>query len=65
MEQLFSQAFNIFSDVQCRLQKRVDVVLGRDDPNWSMRYGCPACGFEVSSPPHNMFQTAHFLSATR
>jgi hypothetical protein len=48
MEQLFSQAFDIFCDVQCRLQTKVDAALGRDVPNWSMKYGCPACGFEVS-----------------
>ena len=48
MEQLFSQAFDVFSDVQRRLKKRVNAALGRDDPNWSMRYGCPACGFKVS-----------------
>jgi len=50
MEQLFSQAFDIFSDVQRRLQKRVDAVLGHNDPNWRMTMGCPACGFVVSSP---------------
>jgi len=55
MEQLFSQAFDNFSDVQRRLQKRVDIVLGRSDPTWRMRYSCPACGFEVSSPLRNMF----------
>ena len=50
MEQLFSQAFDNFSDVQRRLQRRVNTVLGRDVPNWDMRNGCPACAFEVSSP---------------
>jgi len=49
MEQLFSQAFDIFSNVQCRLHKRVDAVLGHDDPNWRMTMGCPACRFVVSS----------------
>ena len=65
MEQLFSQAFDVFSDLQRRLQKRVDTALGRDGPDWSMRYSCPACGFEVSSSLHSMFQSAHFLLATR
>ena len=54
MEQLFSQAFDIFSDVQRRLQKKVDTALGHDDPHWRMRYSCPACGFEVSSPLRHM-----------
>jgi len=59
MEQLFSQAFDIFSDVQRRLQKKVDTVLERNGPDWRMRYGCPACGFKVSSPLHDMFQSTH------
>jgi hypothetical protein len=59
MEQLFSRAFDNFSDVQRRLQKRVDAALGRDAPNWNMRYGCPACGFEVCSPLQNMSQCVH------
>lgn len=59
MEQLFSRAFDNFSDIQRRLQKRVDAALGRDAPNWSMRYGCPACGFEVCSPLHSMSQCVH------
>ncbi len=45
--------------MQCRLQKRVDVVLGHDAPSWSMRYGCPACRFEVCSPLCSMLQCTH------
>ena len=48
MEQLFSHAFDVFCDIQYKLQKRVDVALGRNASNWIMKYGCPACGFEVS-----------------
>ena len=59
MEQLFSQSFNNFSDMQHRLQKRVDVALGHDAPSWSMRYSCPACGFEVCSPLCSMLQCTH------
>ncbi len=56
MEQLFLQAFDVFSNVQREVQKMVDVALGRDAPNWGMRYSCPACGFEVSYPVNNMLQ---------
>jgi hypothetical protein len=49
MEPLFSQAFDVFSDVQRKLQRRVDAALGRDILNWDMKNGCPACAFEVSS----------------
>jgi hypothetical protein len=49
IEQLFSRAFDVFSEVQRRLQMRVDAALGRDTPNWQMKYACPACGFEVFS----------------
>src|SRR5216683_3728470 len=55
MEQLFIQVFDVFSSIQHKLQMKVDAALGRDAPNWSMRYGCPACGFEVCSLPHNIF----------
>jgi hypothetical protein len=52
MDQLFSRAFDVFSEVQRRLQARDDTALGRDSPNWQMKYGCPACGFEVRFPPY-------------
>jgi hypothetical protein len=54
IEQLFSRAFDVFSEVQHRLQMRVNTALGRDTPNWQMKYGCPACGFEVRFPPYFM-----------
>ena len=47
MERLFSQAFDVFCDVQRRVQNRVDVALGCDSPTWRMKFNCPACGFEV------------------
>lgn len=47
MERLFSQAFDVFCDVQRRVQNRVDAALGRDSPTWRMKFDCPACGFEV------------------
>ncbi len=47
IEQLFSQAFDIFSEVQRRLQMRVDAALDWDTPNWQMKYACPTCGFKV------------------
>ena len=49
MEPLFSQAFDVFLDVQRRLQRSVDAALGRDGLNWDMKNGCPACAFEVGS----------------
>jgi hypothetical protein len=61
MEPLFSQAFDNFSDVQRRLQRRVNTVLGRDVLNWDMRNGCPACAFEVSSPCKTHFSV--FISS--
>src|SRR5260370_8406873 len=59
MDQLFSRSFNNFSNMQHRLQKKVDVVLGHDAPSWSMRYGCLACGFEMCSPLCSMLQCTH------
>jgi hypothetical protein len=61
MEPLFSQAFDNFSDVQRRLQRRVNTALGRDVLNWDMRNGCPACMFEVSSPCKTHFSV--FISS--
>ena len=45
--------------MQYRLQKNIDVALGHDAPSWSMRYGCPACGFEVCSPLCSTLQCTH------
>jgi len=33
MEQLFIQAFDVFSSIQHKLQMKVDAALGRDAPN--------------------------------
>ena len=52
IDHLFSRAFDVFSEVQRRLQTRANTALGRDTPNWQMKYGCPACGFEVRFPPY-------------
>ncbi len=61
MEPLFSQVFDNFSDVQCRLQRRVNTALGHDVLNWDMRNGCPACAFKVSSPCKTHFSV--FISS--
>jgi hypothetical protein len=60
MELLFSQAFDNFSNVQRRLQRRVNTALGHD-VNWDMRNSCPACTFEVSSPCKTHFSV--FISS--
>ena len=33
------------------MKERVDEALGRLDPDWKLRFGCPACGFEVDGEP--------------
>jgi hypothetical protein len=60
IEPLFSQVFDVFANVQRRLQRRVDAALGCDVLNWDMRNGCPACAFEVSSLCKTHFSTFIF-----
>ncbi|KAG1798277.1 uncharacterized protein HD556DRAFT_1221805, partial [Suillus plorans] len=44
-------AFDVYLEVQCHVDARVDSVLGHDSPNWHMLNACPACHYEVNYEP--------------
>ncbi|KAG1870917.1 hypothetical protein F4604DRAFT_1881226 [Suillus subluteus] len=44
-------AFDVYIEVQRRVDTRVDSALGRDSPNWHMLNACPACHYEVEDEP--------------
>lgn len=46
-----SNAFDIYLNILSRVKNLVEHVLGRDAPNWHMKYGCPACGYQLEDEP--------------
>ncbi|KAG1785615.1 uncharacterized protein HD556DRAFT_1217094, partial [Suillus plorans] len=46
----FSITFNIYLTILRSVWSQVDMALGRTDPDWRLRHGCPPCTFEVSQP---------------
>lgn len=44
----FSQAFDTYLELRCRVQEVINVQLGRDSPMWRILHGCPACQYKVS-----------------
>ncbi|KAG1750032.1 uncharacterized protein EDB91DRAFT_1235444 [Suillus paluster] len=44
-------AFDVYIEVQCHVDARVDSALGQDSPNWHMLNACPACHYEVEDEP--------------
>ncbi|KIK80742.1 hypothetical protein PAXRUDRAFT_157859 [Paxillus rubicundulus Ve08.2h10] len=47
----FTMAFDAYLAILREVQTRVDVSLGQSDPNWHLRYGCPACTFKQEDEP--------------
>lgn len=46
-----SIAFDTYLIILAEVRKLVSQALGRDDPDWHLKYGCPCCGFEVPGEP--------------
>ncbi|KAF8185590.1 hypothetical protein K438DRAFT_1907690 [Mycena galopus ATCC 62051] len=47
----FSIAFDVYLAIRARVEKRVQVVLGRDIPNWRLKNACPACLYKIEGEP--------------
>ncbi|KAJ7798453.1 hypothetical protein B0H14DRAFT_2617878 [Mycena olivaceomarginata] len=43
----FSVAFNVYLSIRAEVDKRVQVTLGRDTPNWRLKNACPACLYKL------------------
>ncbi|KAJ6505360.1 hypothetical protein C8R45DRAFT_1051065 [Mycena sanguinolenta] len=47
----FSVAFDVYLAIRARIEKRVQVALGRDTPNWRLKNACPACLYKIEGEP--------------
>jgi hypothetical protein len=43
----FSVAFDVYLSIRAEVDKRVQVALGRDTPNWRLKNACPACLYKL------------------
>ncbi|KAF8169554.1 hypothetical protein K438DRAFT_1909486 [Mycena galopus ATCC 62051] len=48
----FSVVFDLYLAIRARVEKRVEVALGRDTPNWRLKNACPACLYKLEDEPH-------------
>jgi hypothetical protein len=51
----FSVAFDVYLAVRARVDKRVQVALGQDVPDWRLKNACPACLYKLEGEPHLKF----------
>ncbi|KAF8184030.1 hypothetical protein K438DRAFT_1599013, partial [Mycena galopus ATCC 62051] len=47
----FSTAFDVYLEIRARVEKRVQMALGRNSPNWHLKNACPACLYKVEGEP--------------
>ncbi|KAJ7836943.1 hypothetical protein B0H13DRAFT_2422497 [Mycena leptocephala] len=47
----FSVAFDVYLAIRGIVDKRVQVALGRDTPNWRLKNACPACLYKLEGEP--------------
>ncbi|KAJ7168423.1 hypothetical protein C8R43DRAFT_1085763 [Mycena crocata] len=47
----FSVAFDVYLAIRARVEKRVQVALGRDAPDWRLRNACPSCMYKLEGEP--------------
>ncbi|KAJ7906808.1 hypothetical protein B0H13DRAFT_2504858 [Mycena leptocephala] len=47
----FSVAFDVYLAIRAAVDKRMQVALGRDTPNWHLKNACPACLYKVEGEP--------------
>jgi hypothetical protein len=47
----FSVAFDVYLAIRAQVDKRVQVVLGRDAPNWRLKNACAPCMYKLEGEP--------------
>jgi hypothetical protein len=47
----FSVAYDVYPTVRAIVDKRVQVALGRDKPDWRLKNACPACLYTLEGEP--------------
>ena len=51
MQKQFAAAFDTYLAILRQIKVRTDQALGRNTPDWRLRYGCPPCGYKVEGEP--------------
>ncbi|KAJ7166567.1 hypothetical protein C8R43DRAFT_946113 [Mycena crocata] len=47
----FGVAFDVYLAIRAIVEKRVQIALGRDTPNWRLKNACPACLYKLEGEP--------------
>ncbi|KAJ7159361.1 hypothetical protein C8R43DRAFT_1086918 [Mycena crocata] len=47
----FTIAFDLYLAIRARVEKRVQVALGRDTLNWRLKNACPSCTYKLEGEP--------------
>ncbi|KAJ6512716.1 hypothetical protein C8R45DRAFT_1049873 [Mycena sanguinolenta] len=47
----FAVAFDVYLAIRVRVEKCIQVVLGRNTPNWRLKNACPACLYKLEGEP--------------
>lgn len=51
----FSIAFDLYLATLAIVEKRIQVALGRDTPDWRLKNACPACMYKLEDEPALVF----------
>jgi hypothetical protein len=51
----FSAAFDVYLDIQRRVNTQIKVALGYDTPNYRLLNVCPACFYKLENEPDLLF----------
>ncbi|KAJ7127599.1 hypothetical protein C8R43DRAFT_1090251 [Mycena crocata] len=53
----FTVAFDLYLALRRAADKRVQVALGRDAPNWRLKNACPSCTYKLEGEPELLIPT--------
>ena len=56
LSQQFSIAYDLYLSIHEDVQRRVDVALQCDSPNWRLRNTCPACSYKLKGEDQLIFK---------
>ncbi|KAJ6447960.1 hypothetical protein C8R45DRAFT_1115598 [Mycena sanguinolenta] len=51
IQAFFAIAFDVYLAIRARVEKRVQVALGCDAPNWRLKNACPVCLYKLEGEP--------------
>ena len=55
MRDQFSTAFDVFKEIQHRIEAAMDAALERNNADWNIRNTCPACAYSLKDEPQLKF----------